>query len=223
MGVLADPALEERLASLHAESDSQSAAFGEFFSSRPFRPGDEGDAGEVKAFLSDKLVALDAPKAEFCHLLIRAMGARRVVEVGTSFGVSTVYLATAVRANLQRLGGQGGVIGTEYEPGKAARARALFAETGVADVIDLREGDLRQTLADLAHPVEFVLMDIWISMVVPALERLIPHMGPGAVIVADNTEDFRGDYGPFFETIARAGFRSLTLPFAGGLEMAVKA
>lgn len=222
MGVLGDAVLEYKLARLHAESDAQSDSFGEFFARRPFRPDDEVEDPEVKAFLADKLVALDQDKAEFCHMLVRAMGARRVVEIGTSYGVSTVYLASAVRANLARLGGEGAVIGTEYEPAKARHARALFEETQLTRYIDLREGDLRQTLAELDHPVEFVLMDIWIPMVVPAMERLTPHMGPGAVIVADNTEDFRRDYGPFFEALSSAGFSSHTLPFSGGLELAIK-
>lgn len=222
MGVLADPALEERLAALHAQSDVQAASFGDFFRTRARRETDEAEATEIRAYLADKLVALDKDKAEFCHLLIRAMGARRVVEVGTSFGISTVYLAAAVRANVERLGGEGSVIATEYEPGKAAHARALFGETGLSPWIDLREGDLRETLREIAHPVEFVLMDIWTPMVVPALERLAPYLVPGAVIVADNTDEVRVEYGPFFDFIAAAGFRSLTLPFAGGLELAVK-
>lgn len=222
MGVLADAGLEARLAALHAESDAQAARFGEFFAGRSREAASEAEVAEIKVYLADKLVALDKDKAEFCHLLVRATGARRVVEVGTSFGVSTVCLAAAVRANLARLGAEGAVIATEYEPQKAASARALFAETGLAAFIDLREGDLRETLVDIAHPVEFVLMDIWIPMVIPALERLAPHMGAGAVIVADNTNEVRGDYGPFFDFIAAHGFKSLTLPFAGGLELAVR-
>jgi predicted O-methyltransferase YrrM len=222
MGVLADPALEERLAALHAESEAQAATFGDFFRTRVRQESDEGEAAEIRAYLADKLVALDKDKAEFCHLLVRAMGSRRVVEVGTSFGVSTVYLAAAVRANVERLGGEGSVIATEYEAGKAAHARALFAETGLATWIDLREGDLRETLRDIAFPVEFVLMDIWTPMVVPALERLTHYLVPGAVIVADNTYEVRVEYGPFFDFIKAAGFRTVTLPFAGGLEMAVK-
>ena len=86
-------------------------------------------------------MALDRDKAEFCYQLCRAVGARRVVEIGTSYGVSTLYLAAAVRDNI-RVGGDGFVIGTEYEPEKAAAARAQFAETGLAGLIDLREGDL---------------------------------------------------------------------------------
>jgi predicted O-methyltransferase YrrM len=74
-------------------------------------------------FLSDKMVALDRDKAQFCYLLCRALRARRVVEAGTSFGVSTLYLAAAVRDNQVE---DGVVIGTEYEPQKAAIARANF-------------------------------------------------------------------------------------------------
>ena len=68
---------------------------------------------EVKAFRSDKLVALDRNKAEFCYQLCRANNARRIVEVGTSYGVSTLYLAAAVRDNVDAAGGDGVVIGTD--------------------------------------------------------------------------------------------------------------
>jgi predicted O-methyltransferase YrrM len=224
MGVLNDPKLEARLAALHARSDRQIAEMEAHFATLPprgSRPADE-ESILVKAYLADKLVALDADKAQFCYQLIRAAGARRVVEVGTSYGVSTVYLAAAVRDNIAAGGGAGVVVGTEYEPAKAAAARALFAETGLANLIDLREGDLAQTLTSLEGPIDFVLMDIWIHMIGTALERLAPHLGPGAIIVADNTEEHRDDYAGFFTFLAANGFRTLTLPFTGGLELAVK-
>jgi predicted O-methyltransferase YrrM len=169
--------------------------------------------------MADKLVALDPIKAEFCHLLCRALSARRVVEVGTSFGVSTIYLADAVRAN-----GGGTVIATEYEPAKAAAARETFAAAGLADLIDLREGDLRETLKVIEGPVDFVLMDIWTEMALPALELIAPHLRRGAVVVADNTTQVRHAYGRFFEFVEdpKNGLRTLTLPFEGGLEFTVK-
>ena len=75
----------------------------------------------------------------------RALQVRRIVEVGTSFGVSTIFLATAVRDNLhaatqahQDDGSKPIVIGTEYEPAKARIARGHFAEAGLADLIDLQ-------------------------------------------------------------------------------------
>ena len=86
-----------------------------------------------------------------------------------------------------RANGGGTVIGTEHEPAKAAAARATFAEAGLRDLIDLREGDLRETLKVLEGPVDFVLMDIWTEMARPAIELIAPHLRPGGVVVADNT------------------------------------
>ena len=223
MGVLGNPDLERRLEGLHGASQAQTEEMNRYFGDL-FGPGGPPEAERdtrIKAFLADKMVALEKDKAEFCYQLIRATGARRVVEIGTSYGVSTVYLAAALRANLAG-GGEGVVIGTEHEPEKAAAARALFAQTGLAPLIDLREGDLRETLNDLQGPIDFVLMDIWIPMVIPAIERVAPHMRPGAVIIADNTAQVFNDYGPYFQYLAAHGFSTLTLPFEGGLEMSVK-
>src|SRR5437868_6731070 len=112
-------------------------------------------------FLKDKLVALDRVKAEFCYHVCRALGARRIVEAGTSFGVSTLFLACAVRDNGRRAAAVQGrdagdpiVIATENEPEKARQARGHFAEAGVADLIDLREGDLRGTLRNVRAPID---------------------------------------------------------------------
>jgi predicted O-methyltransferase YrrM len=224
MGVLGDAELEGRLEALHGASAAQEGPTRAWFDAL-FQDGGPPEAErepKIKTFLADKMVALEKDKAEFCHQLIRATGARRIVEIGTSYGVSTVYLAAALRANLEASGGEGVVIGTEYEPDKAAAARALFAQTGLAPLIDLREGDLRETLNDLEGPIDFVLMDIWIPMVMPAIERVGPHLRAGAVVVADNTAQVRNDYGPYFDWLAAHGFSTVTLPFDGGLEMSVK-
>jgi predicted O-methyltransferase YrrM len=183
-GVLGDEQLEALLARLEAQHQAQTAETSAYFKRR-------GEAGELSwegldaeghAFMADKLVALEPAKAEFCYLTCRALQARRVVEVGTSHGVSTLYLAAAVRDN-----GGGVVIGTEYEPEKAKAARANFVGAGLQDFIDLREGDLRETLKRLHGPIDFVLVDIWTEMARPAIELIAPHLRVGAVICADNT------------------------------------
>jgi predicted O-methyltransferase YrrM len=221
VSLIADPGLEALIDRLQGESVAQEAETNRYFGERA-KKGDlswDGLDAEATRFMADKMVALEPAKAELCHLLCRALGARRVVEVGTSFGVSTLYLAAAVRAN-----GGGTVIATEYEPAKAAAARANFQAAGLAHLIDLREGDLRETLKVMEGPVDFVLMDIWTEMARPALELIAPHLRPGAMVVADNTAQFRHAYRHVFEFIddPRNGLKSLTLPYAGGLELVVK-
>src|SRR6266404_4834054 len=118
--VLGSP-IDAMLDRLYAQSAGQLEALGSYFTSRAAEPDFDWNAFDARTnqFLSDKLVALDRDKAEFCYQICRSLGAKRVVEAGTSFGVSTLVLAAAVRDNLRRDGGEGIVIGTEYEPKKA--------------------------------------------------------------------------------------------------------
>jgi predicted O-methyltransferase YrrM len=220
--LLNDAKLEALIERLQAKSHAQEPDAPAYYQRR-------ADAGrtdwsmdaEDHAYYADKLVALEEPKAEFCYGLCRAIGARRIVELGTSFGVSTLYLAAAVRDN-----GGGLVVGTEHEPAKARAARANFAEAGFSDLIDLREGDLRETLKTLDGPIDFVLSDIWTDMVLPGLLLIWPHLRVGSVICADNTAGprARAGYADFFAFIADPanGLRTMTLPFDGGFEMTVK-
>ena len=219
--MLNDPQLEALLVALHARSEAQEPQTADYYRNRQ-KEGRAAyphmDAGD-HAHFADKLVALEPEKAEFCYALCRATGARRIVELGTSFGVSTLYLAAAVRDN-----GGGIVIGTEKEPNKVRAARANFIAAGLADLIELREGDIRETLRELEPPVDFVLFDIWSEAVRPALELLLLRLRPGAVVCADNTAGRPLGYKGFFEIIddPSHGFHSVTLPFKGGFEMAVK-
>ena len=217
MSVLHDPALEGLLDRLHQQSDAQIAEMNDYSGRHDSNPA------RLKAFRSDKLVALDRDKAELCYQLCRALGARRIVEIGTSYGVSTLYLAAALRDTLAN-GGDGVVIGTEYEPAKAAAARAHFDEAGLSRFIELREGDLRETLKTLEGPVDFVLVDIWIAMARPAIELVAPHLRPGAIVLCDNTQQYRNLYADYFDFINAPAnrFRTMTLPFGGGLELSVR-
>jgi predicted O-methyltransferase YrrM len=227
MSYLDDPRLEAVLDRLHARSSAQDDALVGYFTTRA-REGTldwNGFDERTHTFMRDKLVALDREKAELCHRLCRALRAKRVVEAGTSYGVSTLWLAAAVRENVREDGGTGVVIGTEYEPEKARAARAHFAEAGLSDWIDLREGDLRKTLEDVGGPVDFMLIDIWTEMSRPALERVAPSLRPGAIVMADNTTQFRDAYCDYFEFVndPKNGMRTLTLPYPGGFELSVRA
>jgi predicted O-methyltransferase YrrM len=221
MSIPLDAKVRALLDRLHAQSDAQGADIGAYFSRRG-QAGDldwKGLDADAHRFMADKLVAFDRDKAEYCYLLCRALGAKRVVEIGTSYGVSTLYLASAVKAN-----GAGVVIATEYEPAKAKAARANFTAAGLADMIDLREGDLRETLKRLDGPIDFVLMDIWTEMARPAIELVGPHMRSGAIVIADNVSQFPEAYEDYFAYIddPTNKFSTLTVPFEGGLGMSVR-
>lgn len=218
--------IDELLDRLYAQSAGQSEELMSYFSARAQAGDIDWNAFDERAnqFLRDKLVALDRNKAEFCYQVCRALRAKRVVEAGSSFGVSTLFLAAAVRDNLRVDGGEGIVIATEYEPQKAEAARANFAEAGLSQFIELREGDLRETLVDVAGPIDFMLIDIWTPMARPALELVAPRLREGAVVIADNTEQFQEQYRDYFEFVNDPSnkLRTMTLPFEGGLEFTVR-
>ena len=114
--------------------------------------------------MREKFIALDADKAALMYSLIRATGALNVLEAGTSFGVSTIYLALAVSQNALAAGkkpGEAKVIGTEHWPEKAAQARKYWSEAGdaIEPWIELREGDLTKTLKTEIPTIDFVLFD----------------------------------------------------------------
>jgi len=220
---LNDPKLEALLNRLHAQSDTQVNETNAYFERREQEIAIDQDNfynKEINRFLADKMVALDREKAEFCYLLCRSLRATRVVEAGTSFGVSTLYLAAAVRDNQVE---NGVVIGTEYEPKKVEIARANFKEAGLREFIELREGDLRQTLQDIGGPVDFMLVDIW-EVALPALELVSSSLRPGAIVACDNTAVDAAEYRGYFEFVKdpRNRFRTMTVPFEGGFELTVR-
>ena len=219
-GVLNDPKLDAMLPELHRVSKAQDEAIERYFFKERTGPWTGMEARD-HAFLADKMVALEKDKAEFCYMICRAIGARRAVEVGTSFGVSTLYLAAAVRDN-----GGGVVLAAENEPVKAQRARANFAAAGLSDFIEFHEADVIAACEPFEGPIDFVLFDIWAHVVRPVLDVLAPRLRPGAVICADNTagERSRQSYADFFALVddPANGFRTMTLPFEGGFELSVK-
>lgn len=216
-----DAATANLVAGLEARSAEEAPALGAWFGERASKGELSWDGFDARStqYMADKMVALEPEKSRFCYLTCRALRARKVVEIGTSFGVSTLYLAAAVKAN-----GGGVVTGTEHEAAKAASARATWARTALADQIELLEGDLRETLRNLTGPVDFVLMDIWTEMARPAIELVAPHMRPGAVVMADNIISSGRGYGPYLDFIHNPanGFSTQTLPFSGGVEFSVK-
>jgi len=221
--LLNDPKLEALLDRLHAQSDAQVDETDAYYARREQEGSLDSENycdDDMHRFLSDKMVALDRDKAEFCYQLCRSLRATRIVEAGTSFGISTLYLAAAVRDNQVE---NSVVIGTEHEPEKVKIARENFEEAGLSEFIDLREGDIRQTLQDVGGPVDFMLVDIW-DVALPALELVSSSLRPGAIVLCDNTTESAAEYHDYFEFVhdPRNRFRTMTVPFQGGLELTVR-
>jgi ribosomal protein S18 acetylase RimI-like enzyme len=142
-----------------------------------------------------------------------------VVELGTSFGISTIYLATAVRDN-----GGGQVVSTELVPEKAARARAHLEEAGLADLVEIRVGDACETLRRLEGPVDLLLNDGFPRSTLPVLELVAPHMRSGAVALCGNAVHFPADHSAYRAWVRDPanGFRSAHIDAAMAGELSIK-
>ena len=153
------------------------------------------------------------------YTLIRASRPAVVVEFGTSFGISTIHLAAAVRDN-----GAGRVVSTELHPAKVARARANLAEAGLADLVTILEGDARQTLADLPGPVGFVLLDGWKNLYLPVLRLLEPRLAPGALVLADDSVSMATQLAGYLAYVRDPahGYVSVPFPESDGLEISCR-
>jgi predicted O-methyltransferase YrrM len=165
--------------------------------------------------MKDCYIPVSRDQGRFLYLTARALGAKRIVEFGTSFGISTIYLAAAVRDN-----GGGAVIGTELEPSKHERAVAHIQEAGLEDVVEVRLGDALQTLKEVPEPLDLVFMDGWKDLYLPVLELLKPKLRPGAVVLGDNIFTFRKALRPYREYLQSGvnGFESITLRISDGTE-----
>ncbi len=146
-------------------------------------------------------------------MLARAAKARAIVEFGTSFGISTLHLAAALKDN-----GGGRLIGSELEPSKAARARANLASAGLGELVEIREGDALETLGrDLPESIDLVLLDGAKTLYPPIFALLERRLAPHALIVADNA-----DASPEYLARVREGGGYLSIPFADDVELSMK-
>lgn len=164
--------------------------------------------------LKDLWLPVSRETGTLLYLLARSIGARNVVEFGTSFGISTLYLAAALRDN-----GGGRLIGSEFEPSKVAQAHAHVAAGGFADLVEIREGDALTTLAtDLPDTVDLLLLDGAKALYGDILALLEPRLRPGTLIVADNADD-SPDYLAHVRSPA-SGY--LSVPFAEDVELSMR-
>ncbi|MGJ5899066.1 O-methyltransferase [Streptomyces niveiscabiei] len=213
---LADPRVEAALSRMfeRAEQDDTTAARvsaqlpGGF---APLTPQERADA------VAEVYMPISAAGGELLYNLVRAVRPATVVEFGMSFGISTLYLAAAVRDN-----GTGRVITTELSKDKIAATRRTFAEAGLDDLITVLEGDARDSLRDLDDPADFVLLDGWKELCLPVLRLLEPRLRPGTLVVADDV--VLSGLRPYLDYVRDPanGYRSVTFPVEDGMEISCR-
>lgn len=159
-------------------------------------------------------LAVSRETARLLYMLARSSKSRAIVEFGTSFGISTLHLAAALRDN-----GGGRLIGSELEAGKVAAARANLQAAGLDDLVEVREGDALETLArDLPDIIDLVLFDGHKPLYPNILDRLEPRLRPGACLVADNAARSP----EYLARVRASGGGYLSLPFADDVELSIK-
>jgi predicted O-methyltransferase YrrM len=173
---------------------------------------------------SDLYSAVTEERGAVLYLIARAIRAKRVVEFGSSFGISTIYLATAVRDNFPGESLPAAqVIGSDKEPQKVAEATKNIEAAGLSDLVKILQGDALQTLAGVAGPIDLAFLDGRKDLYLPILKLLEPKLRPGAVVLSDNINSFSKEVAPFLEYIQQPknGFASSTLDLKDGMEFSI--
>jgi predicted O-methyltransferase YrrM len=131
---------------------------------------------DVDAFL----LSVGPATGQLINLLAREAKAKVILEIGSSYGYSTVWLAEAAQAI------QGTVISLEKHPEKQKQARYAIRNAGLTGLVDFRLGDALDSLNAMGESVDFVLLDLWKDLYIPCFDLFYPKLRPGALIVADN-------------------------------------
>jgi predicted O-methyltransferase YrrM len=164
--------------------------------------------------LKDFPLAVSRETGALLYMLARSSRARTIVEFGTSFGISTLHLAAALRDN-----GGGRLITSEFEPSKVTRARKNLIDGGLIDLVEIREGDALKTLSvDLPETIDLLLLDGAKALYIEVLSLVERRLRPGALIVADNA-DFCPEY---LERVRSTAAGYMSTPFAEDVELSMR-
>jgi len=160
---------------------------------------------------ANNFLNVSAEFGRFIYMCARARRCKRIVEFGTSFGISAIHLACALRDS-----GGGRLIGTELEPHKAQRAHQNLAGAGLADLVEIRVGDALETLqTGIGGEVDLLLLDGAISLYLPVLKLMEPHLADGAFVIGENAVPQSPGYLSYVRN-PENGYLSLGVPFQAG-------
>lgn len=209
---LHEPRVRRVLERMHADADSNDP---------PILAKARGKTGSARTvLLDDAFIPVSADAGRLLYVIARGAAPGTFVEFGTSFGISTIYLAAAVRDR-----GAGRVITTELHPGKAERARGYIEEAGLLDLVDLRVGDALETLKGLQRDVSLAFLDGWKELYLPLLRVIEPALVPGALAIGDDLDLFPDALKPYLDYVRDPanGYVSVAVPLGDAMELSVRA
>lgn len=171
-----------------------------------------------RARLDEWMLPVGEEAGRLLNMLVKLAGARIVVEVGTSVGYSTVWLAEAVRAT----GGR--VFTIDANPDKHAQARGHLEAAGLLERVDFITRDAVEALRALPGPLDFVLLDVWKDAYLPCFEEVAPKLAPGGVVAADNILHPASENTKAYQAHVQrlAGYDSVLVPVGNGIELTRK-
>jgi predicted O-methyltransferase YrrM len=221
MSTLTNPPVEpllKRLFASAAENDPEILAkFRADAATRSHQIDDRERAEE----LSNAYLAVAPEVGRLLYVLARNRRPRSIVEFGTSFGISAIHLAAALRDN----GNNGRLVTTELSPSKANRARQNIAEAGLSDIVEIREGDAFETLKEgLGDGIDILLLDGWKELYLPLLKVLEPRLSPGALVIADDLTIAPEALASYVRYVRDPlnGYLSVEVPLDDGLELSIR-
>jgi predicted O-methyltransferase YrrM len=209
------PLLDRLFAEAEASSPMESPAFAATSDDDRYRLMRSKTAyRELYGDLREFALPVSRDTGRLLYMLARAIGARSIVEFGTSFGLSTLHLASALRDN-----GGGRLITCEFEPSKVTKAKANLNAGGLADLVEFREGDALQTLAsDLPETIDLLLLDGAKALYSDVLTLVEGRLRRGAVVVADNA-----DYCPeYLERVAEPSSGYMSMSYTDDVELTIR-
>jgi predicted O-methyltransferase YrrM len=169
---------------------------------------------EIYGRLKDVPLAVSRETGALLYMLARGCGARTIIEFGTSFGVSTLHLAAALKDN-----GGGRLVTSEFESSKAEKARENLTASGLIDFVEIREGDALKTLSvDLPDTIDLVLLDGAKALYPEILSLLESRLRPGALIVADNANMSPG----YLKRVRSPASGYMSTPFSADVELSMR-
>jgi predicted O-methyltransferase YrrM len=211
------PLLERLFEKDASASPAESPALADLFKDRGDRERlmrSKTDYRDFYGRMKDFPLAVSRETGTLLYMLARSCRARNIVEFGTSFGISTLHFASALRDN-----GGGRLITSEFEPSKVVRAKENLTTGGLADLVEFREGDALQTLSvDLPESIDMLLLDGAKALYPEILDLVENRLRPGALIIADNA-----DYSPdYLARVRSASGGYMSVPFAADIELSMR-